>query len=117
MILLANTLIWIASILNGLVTIVIILVLIAVVLSWVNADPSNPIVRFLHDITEPMLEPLRRRIPPIGGRLDISPIILLMVLSFIKIVIVDGLMYYAASMRRELYIEIGSALQISHLVV
>lgn len=41
--------------------------------SWIpNLDPSNPAVRILYEITEPVLEPLRRLIPPLGGVMDIS---------------------------------------------
>ncbi|MBF0179612.1 MAG: YggT family protein [Magnetococcales bacterium] len=49
------------------------MILIRILLSWVNPDPYNPIVQFLVRATEPVLEPFRRLIPPIGG-LDISPV-------------------------------------------
>lgn len=57
------------------------LILIRVLLSWIpNLDPYNPIVRLLHQATDPILEPARRLIPPIGG-LDISPIVVILVLQ------------------------------------
>jgi len=60
------------------------LVLLArVVLSWLQVDPSNPIVKFLYDITEPVLAPIRRRVAPMGG-LDLSPIIALLILIVLR---------------------------------
>ena len=50
-------------------------------LSWVNPDPLNPIVQLLSLISAPIVEPLRRVIPPIAGAIDISPIIAIFALS------------------------------------
>jgi YggT family protein len=60
------------------------------VISWVNPDPYNPIVRFLHLVTEPALRPFRRLLPPhkVGG-LDLSPLFVLVLLQFVK----NGLIY------------------------
>jgi len=45
-------------------------------MSWIpNLDPYNPIVQFLYQITEPVLEPIRKLIPPLGGMIDISIIV------------------------------------------
>jgi len=52
-------------------------------LSWFNVGPSNPIGRFLYEITEPILGPMRRVIPMIG-MLDISPIVAILLLSFMQ---------------------------------
>jgi YggT family protein len=44
--------------------------------SWIpNLDPYHPAVQFLHNVTEPVLEPIRKLIPPLGGMIDISIII------------------------------------------
>jgi len=53
-------------------------------LSWVSPDPYNPIVRALAAVTEPVLRPLRRLVPPrrLGG-LDISPLIALLLIEFL----------------------------------
>ncbi len=60
------------------------LVLIArIALSWIPHNPHNPVITILYKITEPILEPVRRVIPSIGG-MDISPIIVFIALSFIK---------------------------------
>ncbi len=58
-------------------------VFIRIMLLWVGMDTRNPVVIFLHEITEPILAPIRRFIPPMG-MLDLSPlmaIILLLILS------------------------------------
>ena len=52
-------------------------------LSWFPVDPSNPIVRILYEITEPVLMPFRRVIPRIG-MLDLSPLAALLVIQFIQ---------------------------------
>jgi YggT family protein len=49
---------------------------VAVILSWVNLSDDNPIVRVVRQLTEPVLDPLRKVLPPLGG-LDLSPIVLL----------------------------------------
>ncbi len=54
------------------------------VLSWVNPDPYNPIVRFIHNITEPVLAPIRRRLPMSYGGIDFSPIIVFFAIIFLK---------------------------------
>lgn len=54
-----------------------------ILLSWVNPDPYNPIVQFLIKATDPVLEPLRRLIPPLGG-MDFSPIVALIGISFLQ---------------------------------
>jgi Predicted integral membrane protein len=53
------------------------------VISWVNADPYNPIVRFLRQVTDPLLTKIRRVVPVMGG-LDLSPMILVLILIFLQ---------------------------------
>ena len=54
------------------------------ILSWVSPDPSNPLVRFLHRATEPVLRPVRERLPTHQLGLDLSPMIVILVLYFLK---------------------------------
>ena len=61
------------------------------VLSWVNPDPYNPIVRFIHNITEPVLAPIRRKIPTSFGGIDFSPIIVFFVIIFLRAWIVPSI--------------------------
>lgn len=64
-------------------TILSLAILVRVLLSWIpNLDPYHPAVRILRQITDPILEPARRIIPPIGG-LDISPIAVLLLIDFV----------------------------------
>ena len=59
------------------------IVFAAIVMSWMQVPPSNPIAQFLHAVTEPVLGPIRRVLPAMGG-LDFSPMILLIGLQMLK---------------------------------
>lgn len=52
-------------------------------ISWFRPDPYNPLVRTLYNVTEPVLEPVRRIIPPLGG-LDLSILIVLIGLQLLS---------------------------------
>ncbi|TMB65524.1 MAG: YggT family protein [Chloroflexi bacterium] len=56
--------------------------MIRVVLSWVGYNPSNPLHNFIHEITEPILAPIRSIMPRIG-MFDLSPMIALFALTFV----------------------------------
>lgn len=58
-------------------------VLVAVVLSWIQLDPRHPVAVFVNGLTEPVLAPIRAALPPMGG-LDFSPMILLIGLQFLR---------------------------------
>ena len=63
------------------------LILIRVLISWIpNLDQFHPIVRLLRQATDPILEPARRIIPPIGG-MDISPIVVILVLQGLQMLL------------------------------
>jgi YggT family protein len=53
------------------------------IISWVNPSPYHPVVRFLYRVTEPVLRPIRRIIPPIYG-IDLSPVIVIFAIYLIK---------------------------------
>lgn len=59
------------------------IVLAAVIISWVHLDPRHPLVAFLHALTEPALAPIRRVLPAMGG-IDFSPMVLLIGLQLLK---------------------------------
>jgi len=67
------------------------------ILSWVNPDPYNPIVRFLHDVTEPLLSRIRRVIPAFVGGIDFSPMILILAIIFLQSFLVPTLKQMAAA--------------------
>src|SRR5437660_11820159 len=54
------------------------------IISWVNPDPHNPIVRFLYRVTEPVLRPVRYRMPTLAMGLDLSPMVVILALYFLK---------------------------------
>ena len=58
-----------------------------VILSWFSPDPRNPLVQLLTLIALPMLEPIRRIIPPLGGVLDLSPIVAMFALQIVNAVL------------------------------
>jgi YggT family protein len=68
------------------------------VLSWVSPDPYNPIVRFIHNVTEPVLYQIRRRLPMTYGGIDLSPIIVLLTIIFLREFLVGSLYGLAGSL-------------------
>jgi len=84
MILFGNLLLAAAEIVNALLNVYYWVVIIAALISWVNPDPYNPVVRFLRTVTEPVLRPIRRIIGHRLGPIDISPIIVLFAIIFIQ---------------------------------
>jgi YggT family protein len=60
-----------------------IIVFVAVILSWFHLDPRHPIVRFTAALTEPVLRPIRKVLPPVAG-LDLSPLLLLLGLQLLR---------------------------------
>jgi YggT family protein len=69
--------------LANLIDIYSLVVLVAVILSWVPMDRRNPLVTITHTLTEPVLAPIRNVLPPMGG-LDLSPMLLLFGLQLLK---------------------------------
>jgi YggT family protein len=69
------------------------------VLSWVNPDPFNPIVRFLYRVTEPVLRPIRRRLPTMQMGLDLSPMLVILAIYFLQTFLVESLRDLALSLR------------------
>lgn len=87
-----------ATIISYLLTIYMWIIIIRALISWVNPDPYNPIVRFLYQATEPVLYPIRRRLPFMGG-IDISPIIVLLVIMFLQVFLIRTLNELAMRLR------------------
>jgi len=72
-----------AHIMNMVLTLYMWLIIARAVLSWVNPDPYNPIVRFIHNVTEPVLYQIRRRLPVTFSGIDFSPFILILAIIFL----------------------------------
>ena len=72
------------------------IVIARAILSWVNPDPYNPIVRFLYNVTEPVLYRIRRMLPFSTGGIDFTPLILIFAILFLDRFIVPSLYTMAA---------------------
>jgi YggT family protein len=91
MILLANNLLALAKIVelaSGLLTVYKYILLASVVVSWVNADPYNPIVNFIYRATEPVLRRVRCYMPN-TGMIDLSPLVVFVLIYLVQIVVFD----------------------------
>jgi len=100
MFILANLLTAVANILNLALSFYMIVIIARAVISWVNPDPYNAIVRFLYKVTEPVLYRVRRMIPISFGGLDFSPIIVILAIYFAQHFVVRSLLDIAMSMSR-----------------
>ena len=88
----------IADLLNFVLSAYIWIVIARAVISWVNADPYNPVVRFLHQVTDPLLGRIRRFVPVMGG-FDLSPMVLILGVIFLQSFLVPTLRQLAAGLQ------------------
>ncbi len=63
------------------------LIILRAILSWFEPNPTNPFTRLLFTVTEPVLGPVRKLVPPIGGRLDLSPLIVIIGVIMVKLLL------------------------------
>ena len=99
MFVLANFFHAIAVVLDLALTLYLWLIVARAVLSWVSPDPFNPIVRFIHNVTEPALYQIRKRVPVNFGGIDLSPIIVILAIYFLQVFLVGSLKGFAVGMR------------------
>jgi YggT family protein len=90
MFILSNFFVAVAGVLNLVLTLYLWIIIARALLSWVNPDPRNPIVRFLYNATEPVLYPVRRALPYMGG-IDLSPLVVIAVIYFLQVFLVGSL--------------------------
>jgi YggT family protein len=89
-----------AQVLDVVLTLYMWVIIISALISWVNPDPHNPIVRFLHTATEPVLRPIRRNLTfRLGMGIDISPIIAILCIMFLKYFLVQSMLDIARRLR------------------
>ena len=69
------------------------------VLSWVSPDPFNPIVRFLYRVTEPVLRPIRHRLPTLSIGIDLAPMVVILAIFFLDSFLISTLRDLALSLR------------------
>ena len=98
MFVMGNLVATLAQLLNSLFEIYWWILVIRCLISWVNPDPFNPIVQFLHRATDPVLEPLHRVIPPLG-MFDLSPIVALLLLRALQSFLVRTLLDLSVRLR------------------
>lgn len=84
-----------AYVLDGALYLYMWVIIARALLTWVNPDPYNPIVRFLYNITEPVLGYLRRRLPLVLGGIDLSPVVVLVLIYILRIFLVQTLLDWA----------------------
>jgi len=71
------------------------IIIIRALLSWVNPDPYNPIVQFLHSITDPVMYRVRRLLPMSGMGIDFSPIVVILGIIFLQTFLVNTIARFA----------------------
>lgn len=91
MFVIGNFLAAVARILDMALSLYMWIIIARAVISWVNPDPLNPIVRVLHSITDPVLYAVRRRLPLYFGGIDFSPMLVILAIIFIQSFVVQSL--------------------------
>ena len=97
MFVMSNVLQGLATVLDTVLWLYMWVIIARALISWVNPDPWNPIVQFLERVTEPVLSPIRRWVGWKMG-IDLSPIIAILLISFLQIAVVKTLSDFAHQM-------------------
>ena len=93
-----NIILGIARVLNVVLTVYMWVIIIRALISWVSPDPYNPLVQILTKLTEPVLTPIRRLVPPYKVGIDFSPFIAVLVILFLQYAVIDTLKRIGYSM-------------------
>lgn len=96
MFIIGNLLIGLATVLDAFLFIFTIIIVASAVISWVNADPHNPIVRIINQLTTPVYRKIRRHIKTVFANMDFTPIILLLIILFVQSGIVPSIFVLGA---------------------
>ncbi len=96
MFVIANFLTAVARVLDIGLTLYMWVIIARAVISWVNPDPYNPIVRFLSSATDPLLYRVRRMLPLHMGGIDFSPILVILAIIFVQAFLIQSLLQLAA---------------------
>ena len=81
---------WLASFVSLLFWALELAILIRVLMSWIRPNPNNPFVQAIYQITEPIMGPLRRIIPPLG-MIDITPMVALIILQIVQEIVLSAI--------------------------
>jgi len=87
----ANFITSIAEVIGIILNLYMWVIIIRALISWVNPDPYNPIVQILYKITEPVLHPVRRLVPMYNMGIDLSPLIVILIIIFLRSFLVASL--------------------------
>ncbi len=88
----------IANVLNVVLWLYMWIIIARAVLSWVSPDPYNPIVRFINNVTEPVLYRIRSKVPLSFGGIDFSPIFVILIIYFLQSFVVKSLLRFSHSL-------------------
>ena len=94
MILWNNLIGWVLSVTGEILNLYFWIVFVAVILTWIEPNPYNPIVRFLYSVTEPVFDFVREHLPVVFGGIDLSPMVVLLAIGFIQRVVLVTLAQY-----------------------
>lgn len=93
-----NVVMGIARVLEIVLEIYMWVIIIRALISWVNPDPYNPIVQILTRVTEPVLGPIRKLVPPYKVGIDFSPLIAVLIIIFLQYAVIKNLYRLARSL-------------------
>jgi YggT family protein len=93
-----NVILGIAKVLDVALNIYMWVVVIRALISWVNPDPYNPIVQVLTKLTEPVLRPIRKLVPPYKIGIDFSPLIAILIIIFLQYALINTLYHIGRAM-------------------
>ena len=79
-----NLVLWVAQVLSGILSVYFWVVIVAAVMSWIEPNPYNPIVRILYSVTEPVFNFCREHLPVVFGGIDFSPILVIFGIQFLQ---------------------------------
>jgi len=99
MFIISNLIVAVAQVLQIVLEIYKWIIVARALISWVNPDPHNPIVRFLYNATEPVLYRIRRVVPLYASGFDFSPVIVFIAIVFLQMFLVQSLYDLAQSLR------------------
>ena len=90
----SNLIFFIQQTLDSLLTLYLYVVIISALMTWIEPNPYNPIVRFIYSITEPIFEWFREHLPVVFGGIDFSPILVIIVIQLIQRVVIPSAVHY-----------------------
>lgn len=100
MFIIGNFIIALSTVIDYVLVLYMWIIIARAVLSWVNPDPHNQIVRIIYSLTEPVLYQIRNRLPVTFGGIDLSPIVIFLVIIFLQKFVVTSLYILGNSMLR-----------------